>query len=220
MASRRRKSSGWVAVLLIIAAIVLWFFEAIPPGPTPIPPDGPPSSANPDRYETHENCALVEDRSNDGDSFRVILPGGRSEIFRLYFVDSPESAFKTYAGGRDNHGRIADQARDLGAINSRQAVSLGREAKNFSLATLSASPFTLFTEWDSPFKDGRYHAFILLNQNPQPRFLHELLVEKGLARIHTKGAPLPGGTSISAQKARLLELERSAKAARLGAWAF
>jgi endonuclease YncB( thermonuclease family) len=160
----------------------------------------------------------VEARNNDGDSFLVKLPDGKKAEFRLYFVDTPESAFKSYPGGDTNRPRIREQAADLGGITPEQAVEIGKKAKSFSLGVLASRPFDLYTSWDSPFNDNRFHAFVEVKQDGMPRWLHENLVEKGYARIHTKGADLPDGTVSAKHKARLKVLENAAKRTQAGAW--
>lgn len=50
-------------------------------------------------------------------------------------------------------------------------------------------------------------------------FLHELLVEQGLARIHTKLATMPDGRSGKEKIKKLKSLEAAAKNAQLGGWA-
>jgi endonuclease YncB( thermonuclease family) len=42
-------------------------------------------------FERFNDCRLEPDEWTDGDSFRVRLPDGRLETFRLYFVDTTES---------------------------------------------------------------------------------------------------------------------------------
>ena len=114
--------------------------------------------------------------------------------------------------------RIGDQAADMGGITHQQSVEIGKKAKEFTLYHLGKNPFTLHTEWDSPFNDKRYHGFIKVSYNGKKRFLHELLVQKGHARIHTKGSQLPGGTSEGKQEDHLYDLQRTAKSAKAGAW--
>lgn len=41
--------------------------------------------------EQFDSCVLEPDEWTDGDSFRVRLPDGRFETFRMYFVDTTES---------------------------------------------------------------------------------------------------------------------------------
>lgn len=227
MIAKSKPKNSWLTVLLLIAAVAVWaYHETQAPNTTPREAPRPaPSSEGPPRapartghYETYRGCILVESRGNDGDSFLLKLPDGRNVEFRLYFVDAPESDFKNYGGGRNNHSRIQDQAADLGGITPQQAVTIGKKAKDFTLATLSARPFVIHTNWDSPFNDNRFHAFVELEQTGKRRWLHEVLVEKGLVRIHTKGADLPDGTSYAKHKAHLKDLQSAAKKDGLGAW--
>lgn len=171
-------------------------------------------------FQVYRNCTLEVARNNDGDSFEVEMPSGQMAEFRLYFVDTPESAFKTYSDGDTNHPRIAEQARYFDGITSEQAVKIGQDAKHFTLDLLASRPFTLYTIWDSPYNDNRYHAFIQVTQNGKTRWLDEVLVEKGYARIYTKGADMPDGTSQSSWKARLKSSEAKAKSRKAGAWGF
>ena len=120
--------------------------------------------------------------------------------------------------GDTNHERIRQQAAELGGITSEQAVEIGRKGKAFTLGLLGGGPFTIFTRWDSPFRDKRYHAFVQVEEAGRPRWLHELLVELGLARIKTKGADLPDGTPAARQKEELRELEKAAKRNGAGVW--
>jgi endonuclease YncB( thermonuclease family) len=238
MTSTPKSGKSWLAILLIIAAVAIWGYGQLYPAEAKGRRDrpaareksssrnSPPSSAprslgNVEKiggYEVYRNCTLAEARNNDGDSFMVTLPNGKREELRLYFVDTPESAFKSYAGGQNNHKRIAEQAADMGGIEPEQAVEIGKKAKQFTLSLLGKQPFSIYTKWDSPFNDNRFHAFIEVSQDGKTRWLEELLVERGFVRIHTKPADLPDGTPASKQKARLKELERAAKKAEAGVW--
>jgi hypothetical protein len=48
------------------------------------------SLAYADEWQTLRNCRLIENESNDGDSFHVET-NGKEYILRLYFVDAPEA---------------------------------------------------------------------------------------------------------------------------------
>lgn len=231
MAIRAKKGSSWFTMLLIAAAIGLWVLDQKKTFDSPAsrtsshtekPSSAPPSSSKGQEkvggYEVYRGCTLVENRQNDGDSFLVELPTGREEIFRLNFVDTPESAFRSYANGETNYRRIHDQATDLGGITDPQAVKLGEQAKHFSLGLLANHPFTIFTAWDSPFHDHRYHAHIEVQPNGEPRWLHQLLVEQGFVRLITKPADLPDGTPAAKEKEHLRNMEREAKRKKAGAW--
>jgi endonuclease YncB( thermonuclease family) len=212
--ARRGPKGTWQVVLLLIAAVILWLVEQRRDGASDGSRSLPPVASG--TYEVFTGCRLEAHRQNDGDSFRIRLADGRVEEFRLYYVDAPESAFRSYAGGRDNHRRISEQARDLG-ISDEQAVEIGRRAKQRVHDLLARGTLTVHTAWDDPFNDRRYHAFIQPSTGP---LLHETLVREGLVRIHTKPADLPDGTTVKRRLADLHELEAAARQARQGAWAF
>ena len=204
----------WHVVVILIASAIVWFLDQSPPSsPKGSPAPGAPATTG-SGYETFTACQWVDHRQNDGDSFRVKLPDGRVEQFRLYYVDSPESEFRSYRGGETNRERIHEQAKVFG-IGDEQAVEIGRRAKKLSHDLLSRGSFTVQTKWEDPFKDRRYHAFVTPASGP---LLDETLVREGLARIHTKGAPLPDGTGVKDRTKTLQGLEEEAKRAKRGAW--
>jgi len=144
-------------------------------------------------FDLLSNCQLVSHGHNDGDSFHVATSKGEFE-FRLYYVDAPESAAKTYRNGENNFKRLAQQGRVMGGLSQKQTTAIGKEAKHF-------------------VNDLLGHR-----SNGQERYLHEILIEKGMARIHTKPAKLPDGTSVSSQLRQLRKLEKMAKQQHQGAW--
>lgn len=208
----RAKQAGWPVVVFLLIAVVLYLRDQAPTESAGAGERGSEVGG----YEKIDGCRWSEHRWNDGDSFEVELPDGRKEQVRLYFVDAPESAFKSYRNGENNHGRIADQARDLG-VDSGQAVAAGKEAKRLVKRMLASGTFTIYTRWDDPFGDERYHAFVEAPGAGSP-WLHERLVEEGLVRIHTKGAALPDGTSRNAQERELRGLESAARREKRGVW--
>lgn len=216
MAGKSKTGSSIAVILLVLAAIALYIFDHLPREESV---KMTPSKSN-GRYETHTPCTLVDFRNNDGDSFKVRLPDGSEAELRLYFVDTPESAFKSYPGGDTNHHRIREQAADMGGLTAEQAVEIGKAAKSFVTELLESRPFTVHTLWDSPFGDERYHAFIEVESGGRNRWLHEILVERGLARISTKPADLPDGTSAEKQRGKLRAMQETARKSRVGAWRF
>jgi endonuclease YncB( thermonuclease family) len=225
MIRKPKPRNSWFTILILVAAVAIWGYNQLNPPPEPdrrnpsatrekSTPPAPGNSAGVEKiggYEVYRRCTLAEARNNDGDSFMVNLPNGEKAEFRLYFVDTPESAFKSYPGGQNNHERIRQQAAAMGGITPDQAVEIGKKGKAFTLGLLAKQPFTIYTQWDSPFHDERFHAFVEVMQDGKKRWLEELLVERGLVRIHTKPADLPDGTSASRHKERLKELERAAR---------
>jgi endonuclease YncB( thermonuclease family) len=224
MPPRKGNAGSFRVILLLVIALGLWLRDA-KTGKNSPPPSRPSSSAteksSPQQgkqggYEVLRSCQWVENRQNDGDSFFVRLPDGREVQIRLYYVDCPESQFRSYRNGQSNHERISDQARFFG-ITPEQAVEIGQEAKEYTHKLLSGKSFTLYTRWEDPFGDHRYHAFIDVGDGSM---LHEKLVSKGYVRIYTRGADLPDGTSVTKHTAYLRELEAKAKSQRLGGWGF
>ena len=57
------------------------------------------------KWKVYENATLIENKYNDGDSFHVQCAKGDVE-FRIYYVDTPESAAKTYRNGENNFKRL------------------------------------------------------------------------------------------------------------------
>ena len=121
-------------------------------------------------FERFDGCVLEPDEWTDGDSFRVRLPDGRFETFRLYFVDTTESR---------SHGKRSDEQAAYFGLTRAQAIELGRQAKKFTANALT-QPFTIYTRWRSVSGPTRYYAIVVT----AGRDLNELLVSSGLARIY------------------------------------
>jgi endonuclease YncB( thermonuclease family) len=100
---------------LTIAIAFLWSTVAAQKAP----------SAKP--FERFDGCVLAPDEWTDGDSFRVRLPDGRLETFRLYFVDTTESRTR---------GKRSDEQAAYFGLTRAEVVKLGEEAKAFTAAAL------------------------------------------------------------------------------------
>lgn len=171
-----------------------------------------------DDWVVYENSALADFSNNDGDSFRVLVGNGAMEDFRLYFVDTPESQFKTYRDGNDNGERITQQGEYFGGLSMDETTNVGRKAKELTLKLLSAGEFAVFTKHEEVYDSGRFYCLVRVQVNGKPRWLDELLVENGLARIITQPTVLPDGTSAERHRKRLLFLQNAARKNRTGAW--
>lgn len=211
----------WQLIVLVIAVVATVWARMHPGTPKAAPKDPPAKPGSRDSgskaessrrtpaggWEKLENCTLMEDRGNDGDSF-ILRHDGQSHTIRLYFADCPEKYLSNL-----NAERVSQQASHF-RTTSDAAVATGLEAKEFSLALLRTGPVTMETRWEEVYDSGRYYAFVRVGGKD----LAELLISKGLARVHTKGASRPGGTSERSQREALLNMEQSARARRLGAW--
>ncbi len=154
-----------------------------------------------------KNCQEIANDSNDGDSFHV-RAAGKEYIFRLYFVDAPE----TDASFPD---RVGEQAKYF-HLTLPQTLQLGDFAKRFTKERLSRS-FTVRTCLQDALgrsKKERFYAFIETGEGD----LAELLVANGMARVHGSVATPEGLSTPGREREKLERLEREAKTAQVGGW--
>lgn len=164
-------------------------------------------ATNSNQWEVLTNCQLAASEDLDGDSFHV-LHDGRQYIFRLYFVDAPE----TDAALRD---RIEDQAAYFG-IAKEDVPRAGKHAAEFSRKFLSQTNFTVTTRWQNAMGRSslaRFYCGIVVGDEN----LAEQLVANGLARIYGIRANFPGQRSTRFINT-LKNLELSAREKNLGVW--
>ena len=206
-----------IVLLLAVAAVAVVRMNRSVPWTRDVKPPGAPESTRDQRrrpaatgkgWERIEGCTLVEDRSNDGDSF-TLRHGGNDHTFRLYFADCPEKYRHQFNGER-----IAEQGAYFGGLTEAATVAAGEEARDFTLGLLRKGPVRVETRWERVFESDRRYAFVSAGGHD----LAEALVARGLARIHTKGVSRPDGPSERDEKSRLYQLESSAKSQKLGAW--
>ena len=171
------------------------------------------------KFTVLKGCRMVEQRyGNDGDSFLTKHSKGETN-FRLYYVDAAESWYKKTARGSKNQlERLKDQGNYWGGLSVAQTMQLGIVAKKFVIKLLREKPFKVITKWENVYSPERKYAFVIVEWKGKPRYLHEILVAKGLARIHTKPMPLPDSTSSSRHRAHLKVMEAAAKVGKIGAW--
>lgn len=161
------------------------------------------------KWEKLDKCKYLENKANDGDSFHVMCD--KEYLFRLYFVDTPESE-------ESLQDRIQDQA-DYFNISKEQSLELGKIASNFTKETLVDRKLTIYTRWKDAMgrsKMKRYYAIVIVNR----RSLAERLVENGLARIYGANTKLPDGSGFKDYKIKLKVLEDKAKKNKVGGWKF
>ncbi len=169
-------------------------------------------------WTLYQNVSLAPHHQNDGDSFRVAITEDSEQEFRLYFVDTPESQFKRYHDGDTNGERLEKQAQYFGGIEIEECIAVGLAAKELMHELLCGQRFDVYTRYDEVFDSGRFFCHVRLSWKGSPRWMDEILVENGMARIVTQPAELPDGTSAEKHKRHLLRLEANAKKARLGGW--
>ena len=154
-----------------------------------------------------ENCRLIINPANDGDSFHVSV-GSKEYIFRLYLVDAPET-------DEMNPTRLVEQAKYF-AITVPQAIEVGRAAKEFTREKLS-EPFTVFTRMSDAMgrsKLERFYAFVQTKDGD----LGEQLVRNGLARNYGFKAVPPQLRNSRLEMEKLQRFEDEARQEKIGAW--
>ncbi len=157
-----------------------------------------------------ERCRLVVTEYGDGDSFRVKLADGDEQVFRLAWVDCPESDSRIPT-------RNEEQAAHFG-VSTHDIPAAGKEAKKAS-ASLLAKPFIVRTRWASAMgmsRQPRYYAFIVTSDGLD---LGEELLRLGWARVKGVAMNHPDGTKSVPYRQRLEKLELDAKLHRRGLWA-
>jgi DNA uptake protein ComE-like DNA-binding protein len=154
-----------------------------------------------------ENCRLISNPANDGDSFHASA-GAREYIFRLYMVDAPETDEMTPR-------RLVEQAKYF-AITVPQAIEVGQAAKEFTRTKLS-EPFTVFTRMSDAMgrsKLERFYAFVQTKEGD----LGEQLVRNGLARNYGFKAVPPGLKNSRPELEKLQQFEEEARQEKIGGW--
>lgn len=165
------------------------------------------SAAWAEEWRTLPNCRYLPNEANDGDSFHV-QAGGKEYIFRLYFVDSPETDTSI-------PGRVAEQAKYF-QTNVAQTLQIGREAERFTRQKL-ARPFTVRTclqDARGRSRLPRYFAFVQAAEAD----LGESLVANGLARVFGAASDPPGMDKAEVEWSKLQRFEKKAQEQRIGGW--
>ena len=159
------------------------------------------------RWRTIENCVLVDNPSNDGDSFHV-RGNRRRYIFRIYWADAPE----TDMGFPD---RVATQAEYFG-ITPQEVVRFGKEATRFA-KNFMKDGFTVHTKGaDAGGRSARNRQYAIIEVNGE--YLHIELVRAGLARIHGFQEVGPNMPNLTTMRMRIKAAETEARREKRGAW--
>ena len=154
-----------------------------------------------------KDCRLIPNPANDGDSFHVSA-GEKEYIFRLYLVDAPETDEMVAR-------RLVDQAKYFG-ITVRQAIEIGRAAKEFTQQKLS-EPFTVSTHMSDALGQSRLKRFYAFVQTKDGD-LGEQLVRNGLARIYGYKVAPPALRNSRLEIEKLQQFEDQARQDKIGAW--
>ena len=158
------------------------------------------------------NAKLIDNPSNDGDSFFVAVNGDRLHL-RLYYVDCTE----TQPGSKADIRRIREQMRYFGLSDPDIAVDFGKEAKQY-VENILSEPFVIYTSYAKALGrsfGGRIYGFVKTSDG---RYLSDMLVENGLARVHGQTRENPDGMASELILQKLRDLETAAILRRAGIW--
>lgn len=159
-------------------------------------------------WEVLTGCRLVTNAVVDGDSFHVLYRE-RKYVFRLYFVDAPESDAALTE-------RAKEQAAYFG-IRPDDIPRAGKSAARFTRETLAGREFTVITRWQNALGRSslaRFYGVVLVGG----KNLAEELVAHGHARIYGLRANWPDGPRSTTFINRLKNLELTAREQKRGAW--
>ena len=171
------------------------------------------------KWREYTGCNVIPNASNDGDSFHVKPTNikTRKYLFRLYFVDTPESETSLPE-------RLQIQADYFGIADLKDVVKVGKEAVKFTENFLADGNFTVYSRLSDALgrsdKDRDY-AMVL---NAAGLDLGTELVRNGLARVFGSGTDLSDLDSYKRDEnawwRRLRQAELEAKKEKRGAWAY
>ena len=177
-----------------------------------------PSGARAEKkWREYVGCTLIPNASNDGDSFHVRAGNikNRTYLFRLYFVDTPESE-------KSLPERLKEQGDYFGIANPMDVVKVGKEAVKFTENFLADGNFTVYSRLADAMgrsQKDRDYAMVLSGE----RDLGTELVRNGLARVFGTETDLTDleayGKDADFWWRRLRQAELDAKKEKRGAWA-
>jgi len=154
-----------------------------------------------------KGCRITDNASNDGDSFHVNHKG-REYVFRLYFVDAPETSLLI-------PDRVSEQADAFGATQE-QVLKAGKGAAMFTKKHLRKD-FKVSTRWEDArgiSKGGRHYAFV---ETEGGEDLGELLLAAGWARSYGMKAATKSSSATKLQQS-YDRLEQKARQGGVGIW--
>jgi endonuclease YncB( thermonuclease family) len=157
-------------------------------------------------WETLKNPTFDSASFTDGDSIPLVTEDGEM-IINLYFIDAPET--------NDRYpDKINEQAQYWGRT-VEETIAAGKAAGEF-VRTALENNFVVETRRAS-IAGGttpRYYGMIKIGD----RYLSEMLVEAGFARVRGKTHELADGTSAAAFLEKLTPLENTAQTNQTGVW--
>ncbi len=170
------------------------------------------------KWREYTGCRVIPNASNDGDSFHVKPTNikTKSYLFRLYFVDTPESETSLPE-------RLQVQAEYFGIADPKDVVKIGKAAVKFTEDFLADGNFTVYSRLSDALGRSDMDRDYAMVMNAAGEDLGTELVRNGLARVYGQGSDLsdlePYKRDEDAWFRRLRQVELEAKKEKRGAWA-
>jgi hypothetical protein len=64
-------------------------------------------------FDVFEDCRVISDQGNDGDSFQVKMSDDKVRHLRFYFVDAPETGVTRYRDGKAHVKGLLSEVKSL-----------------------------------------------------------------------------------------------------------
>lgn len=184
--------------------LALIFLASLLPALAPSPGTPARSSA---RWISYDSAVLDDREPYDGDSFFIQTRRSRM-IFRLYFVDAPETDLEFPQ-------RVREQGEYWG-ISDSDVLRLGWEARLFARKFMQDGVTAWTRREDATGRSRQPRVFAIIRAGEDDLAVE--LARNGLARIFGYGTDLPDGTAAADMWRRLREAEAEARLHRRGGW--
>jgi endonuclease YncB( thermonuclease family) len=168
-----------------------------------------PAAAADKKWTRLEACRYVADKNNDGDSFLVHCAREKPFYVRLYFVDTPETDV--------SYPERVRQQYDYFGVTMDELTRGGAKAREYVKGVLATRAFVIHTRHASAqgrARTVRYYGLVQVEN----AYLHEVLLNEGLARNTGTRVALPTGQKAKAYAGALQTLEDRARLQRKGLW--
>lgn len=183
------------------------------------------------KWRVYTDCELrmgekgKEDKyegANDGDSFHVTIGSlksadARHKLFRLYFVDTPESETSLPE-------RLEDQRKYWDLPDIQTVVRCGKEAKLFTRRFLAQGKFTAYSKLQDALGRSKKDRDYAMIRNAAGEDLGLALARNGYVRISGMKVDLSDldeyGKTAQRWQHELEAAEDKARAERRGCWAY
>lgn len=164
-------------------------------------------------FLTFPKVQLVDAAANQADTLRIHLPDG-DHVFVHYFIRALDNS-------AEHLDRVNETAVYFGRVSNDAVINTGKEAMAYVTDLLKSHAFMVLTRFEKAPQAGSFYGLIWVEyEKGKWKYLSELLVRHGYARIGGVTTPLPN-TKVN-EDDYLQVLQGAAKFARqnkMGIWA-